>query len=76
MIKLKKYGLKLSEGESIDLLNWFKSNENRLTSEEKVDEEIRTYLYSKYAGRPLLLMEEDLSNMKYLLTLLKKQTGK
>lgn len=73
---LKKYGLLLSESEVKDLLKWFEQNRDTLFSEDDIDLEVKKYLYNKYKGRPLHFYDEDLSNMKYLLSLLKKQTEK
>ncbi len=70
----KKYGLLLSESEAKEFINWFKLNEETLVDEKDMDIEARKYLHSKYSGRPIYAMEEDLSNMEYLLALFKKQT--
>lgn len=72
----KKYGLRLSLTEANDFIDWYKANNNSFIDEDSMDKEARKYLYNKYKGRPLLLHEEDLSNMKYLLSLLKKETQK
>lgn len=71
---LKKYGFKLSVNEAEDLLNWYEKNKEELTTEEETDKAVKRYLHDKYKGRPIHLFEEDLSNMKYLLSLLKEKT--
>lgn len=70
----KKYGLKLSTAELDDLLEWYDNNKELLSDEAIVDKETRKYLYEKYKGRRIHLREEDLSNMKHLLALLKEKT--
>lgn len=70
----KKYGLQLSRDEIEEFLNWYNVNKEILLTEEEIDRATRRYLYDKYKGRPIHLHEEDLSNMKYLLTLLKEKT--
>lgn len=72
----EKYGLLLSEDEAKDFIDWFKLNSEILTDENKVDVESRKYLYDKYKERPSYVNEEDLSNMTYLLSLLRKEIKK
>lgn len=69
----KKYGISLNVSECEDFINWFKSNSKTLTNESILDQEAKMYLYNKYKGRPIHLFEEDLSNLNYLLSLLKKE---
>lgn len=70
----KKYGLKLSQKEANEFLDWFSENKDHFNDEDQLDREARKYLYNRYKGRPIQLHEEDLSNMNYLLALLKKET--
>lgn len=72
----KKYGFKISKDEAEDLVRWFESNKVNLLTEDDADREVFDYLHNTYKGRPVLLLEEDLSHMKYLLSLLKEQTKK
>lgn len=67
----KKYGLKLSKEELEEVVKWFEDNSDILVNEEITDKKSREYLYSRFKGRPIYAFEEDLSNMKYLLSLMK-----
>lgn len=73
---LKKYGLELSVSEAQDFINWYEKNKDKFVDEDSADKEAAKYLYSEYKGRPIHLYEEDLSHMKQLLSLLKKQVKK
>lgn len=70
----KKYGLLLSKVEIEELIEWYNDNKEVLVSEDVADKETRRYLYEKYKGRKIQLHEEDLSNMKYLLSILKEKS--
>lgn len=72
----RKYGLKLSLGEAEDLMRWFEANKRNMLTENDADSEVAQYLHNTYKGRPIHLMEEDLSHMKYLLSLLEDQSKK
>lgn len=69
----KKYGILLSQSEVEDLLKWFNSNSEIINNEHILDKKLGEYLYDKYKSRPIYLVEEDLSNLNYLLSLLKKE---
>lgn len=69
----KKYGILLNVNEYEDLLKWFNSNSAILTNESVLDKELGKYLSTKYKDRPKYLVEEDLSSLTYLLSLLKKE---
>ncbi|KYQ01868.1 hypothetical protein OWP15_11590 [Bacillus paranthracis] len=71
---LKKYGLLLSELEANEFINWYHSKKSSIETEKEMDIEAKKYLYTKYSDRSLHLFEEDLSNMEYLLLLLKQHT--
>lgn len=66
-----KYGLLLSEDEAEDLVEWYEYNKSILINEDITDRKTKEYLYEKYKGRTLHIRDEDLSNMKYLLAILK-----
>lgn len=70
----KKYGLLLSASEANDFITWYNSKKSCIETEKDMDIEAKKYLYTKYRGRSQRLFEEDLSNMEYLLSLLKQQT--
>ena len=74
----KKYGLKLSENDAKEFIDWFSSNAEDITNDKEMDEKAREYLYNKYTGTQLNinLNEEDLSSMNYLLSLLQKEINK
>lgn len=67
----KKFGLKLTLSDIEEVLQWYENNSDRLTDEETTEEEMRKYLYTRFSGRPMHIQEEDLSNMNYLLSMLK-----
>lgn len=70
---LKKYGFVLSKSEIEEFIKWFKDNESKINNEYDMDNAAKKYLYNKYKDRPRKFFGEDLSNMEYLLALLKKE---
>ncbi|WP_415345495.1 hypothetical protein [Clostridium perfringens] len=70
----KKYGLKLSKEELDEVVKWFEDNSDILVNEEITDKKAREYLYNRFKGRPINLVEEDLSSLKQLLSLLTKES--
>ncbi|WP_252214684.1 hypothetical protein [Clostridium sp. VAP41] len=71
----KKYGLRLSEEEINELLEWYKENADILVDEETADIKVEEYLYKKYKGRVIHAFEEDLSSLKDVLSLLKAKSN-
>lgn len=68
---MKKYGYILNKDELDIVIEWYKDNEKNIKDEKDLDLKIRTFLFEKFPNKDLLLMEEDTSNMNYLLKLLK-----
>lgn len=72
---MERYGLKLSDEEISALLNWFKSSEISIT-EDNVEVMLNDYIKRKYTNKTIKMLEDDSSNLEYLLSLLKKNSGK
>lgn len=68
----KKYGVLLTEEESKIVIKWYQLNADKLTNEDILDREIQSFIYKTFKNKKMHILAEDTSNMKYLLTLLKK----
>lgn len=71
----RNYGYKLTDEELKLLINWYASNEYRL-DEDNLNDEILGFLVETFSDKELVLLEDDSSNITYLLTLLKKASEK
>lgn len=71
---LKIFGV-LATDEDLNIIqDMFRNND--IESIEELRKEIAKYLYSKHKGKRLILAEDDTSNLKYLLKLLKENPKK
>ena len=68
----KKYGIMLTEEEAQIVLQWYKRNASRLTSEDIMDVAVREFLFKTFKNKKFHVFAEDTSDMKYLLSLLKE----
>lgn len=73
---LYNYKIKLTDTEVEKFIDWYIDNIYEKVDEDKIDGEIRFYLYSKYTSPEIILNEQDLSHIKYLLALAKTKTGR
>ena len=71
----RNYGYNLTDEELKLLINWYESNEYRL-DEDNLNDEILGFLVKTFPDKELVLLEDDSSNITYLLTLLKKASEK
>ena len=71
----RNYGYKLDDEELKLLINWYASNEYRL-DENNLNDEILGFLVETFPDKELVLLEDDSSNITYLLALLKKAAEK
>lgn len=68
---MNKYGYDLNRDELDIVIQWYKDNENSIKDEKDLDLKIRDFLIEKFPDKLSIVMEEDTSNMNYLLNLLK-----
>ena len=71
----RNYGYKLTDEELELLINWYASNEYKL-DEDKLNDEVLGFLVKTFHDKDVVLLEDDSSNITYLLALLKKATEK
>lgn len=71
---LIKYGYKLNAEELDIVIQWYEKNKNSIKDEEDLDKKIRLFLCVQFPNKELYLLDEDTSNMNYLLSLLKNTT--
>ena len=70
-----KYGLTFSKAEIEEIYKWYRENESSL-DEDNVDRLFLAYVRKTYPSKRIKLLEDDSSNLNYLLLLLKKNSGK
>lgn len=71
----ENYGYRLTDEELKLLINWFSSNKYRI-DEGNLNGEIIRFFAKTFPDKELALLEDDSSNITYLLALLKKASGK
>ena len=71
----RNYGYKLTDEELELLINWYASNEYKL-DEDNLNDEVLGFLVKTFPDKDVVLLEDDSSNITYLLALLKKATEK
>ena len=71
----RNYVYKLTDEELELLINWYASNEYKL-DEDNLNDEVLGFLVKTFSDKDVVLLEDDSSNITYLLALLKKATEK
>ena len=71
----RNYGYQLTDEELELLINWYASNEYKL-DEDNLNDEVLGFLVKTFSDKDVVLLEDDSSNITYLLALLKKATEK
>ena len=71
----RNYGYKLTDEEIELLINWYASNEYKL-DEDNLNDVVVGFWVKTFHDMDVVLLEDDSSNITYLLALLKKATEK
>ena len=71
----RKYGLVLSDKELEEILVWFRENEESI-DKDNVNGLLLEHIQRVYPNKKIRFLEDDSSNLDYLLLLLKKTTRK